>query len=237
MGSLGAKKTQSGFAFYMTNTEIAEFAKNKYNMTVPEKVLDKIGADKIVGGLILSEDLFKELPEDVVKQAGISFITKDQGSKAYASMQVVDGTLQINPKLYDDNLFKSYASDVAGKWHPDNTTADSIIVHEIAHRLDWLMHQKEYSNYYDRVIAWNSRELAKNVVLQAISNAKATTGQGGKISEYMNSISGYAASKKGGKYQYHETIAEGIADYVANKNNAKPLSKEIWKIVKSKLGG
>lgn len=239
MGSTGANKGSSGFAYYMSNDEIKDYAKDKYNMTIPDYVLNDIGADKIVGGLILSESLFSELPEEVVKKAGIKFKTEDQGNSAYASMQVITGALAINPKLFNDDLFKSYASDVDSHWHPDNTTSDSIIVHEIGHRLDWLMHEKEHGTgawgHYDAIVDWNGRKLAKSVVLDAIANAKKATGQTGKISEWMSSISNYAASKKNGSYQYHETIAEGIADYVSNKDNAKPLSKEIWKIVKAKL--
>ena len=52
---------------------------------------------------------------------------------------------------------------------------------------------------------------------------------------HMGDISGYAASKKNGKYQYHETIAEAVADYAQNFDKAKPLSKEIWKKLKAGL--
>ena len=37
-------------------------------------------------------------------------------------------------------------------------------------------------------------------------------------------------------WNLNETLAEAVADYVANGENAALLSREIWKVLKKELG-
>ena len=53
---------------------------------------------------------------------------------------------------------------------------------------------------------------------------------------FRASISSYAMAKDGtGNYIYDETIAEAFHDIYLNGNNAKPASRYIFAVLKSKL--
>lgn len=51
------------------------------------------------------------------------------------------GKVQVNPNWFDDwdKVQRSYAKDVRNMWHPEGTTAESIIVHELGHAIDGLL--------------------------------------------------------------------------------------------------
>ena len=149
------------------------------------------------------------------------------------------GEMYLNTKYWvDKDIYKAYEWDVKNEWHPEGTTAEAIIAHEIGHRLEALFVGKKYGGVksLDSYLDWAGKDSAKQLIKDAITEAKKVTGiKGGSMVNWMNTISGYAASKKNGSYQYHETIAEAVADYAQNKDKAKPLSKEIWKKLKAGL--
>lgn len=52
-----------------------------------------------------------------------------------------NGLVQVNPNRYNnwDEISRSYEHDVLTSWHPDGTTAESIVTHEIGHAIDGLL--------------------------------------------------------------------------------------------------
>lgn len=51
------------------------------------------------------------------------------------------GKVQVNPKKYSNwrELVRHYEEDISSNWHPEGTTAESIVVHEIGHAIDGLL--------------------------------------------------------------------------------------------------
>lgn len=250
MGSVGAKQgggipvqppeepKQQGLNHDMKSAEVSQYAKDNLGIDIPEKVVGKIGRHKIINSLQLVEGLLNELPDSVRKDLDVKVGTATAHGNWYASMQASSGTMTLYTNHYNENLKKSYEWDVKQGWHPENTTADSIFTHELGHRLDYLFTEKKFgaSSLYAK---WDyaDQTTAKQLVQDAIKEVKNKYSYLNKsnMGFHMSTISGYAASKKNGKYQYHETIAEAVADYSQNKENAKPLSKEIWKRLKKGL--
>lgn len=248
MGSVGAKQGGSGGApqeepekkglnHSMKSAEVSQYAKDNLGINIQEKVIGKIGRHKMINSLQLVEDVLNELPESVKKDLGVSVGTQSSNGKWYAKMSGGTGTMWFNTNFFNDNVYKSYQWDVKQKWHPENTTADAIFAHEIGHRLETMAVEKIHGGKnLGMIFDYNDQITAKKIVKDSIEAVKKSTGtKTGSMSTWMNTISGYAASKKNGKYQYHETLAEAVADYAQNKNNAKPLSKEIWSRLKSQL--
>ena len=111
-----------------------------------------------------------------------------------------------------------------------NASPTSIGVHEAAHGVEWALIQanRKYVTDGQRVSAWNNCSEATNIVRVACDNLKRTPYGAGKSStELIRSISTYAMENDS------ETMAEAFADVYANKENAKPLSKEITRLTKS----
>ena len=125
--------------------------------------------------------------------------------------------------------------------NPRNSGIFGIGVHEMGHILERALIGKNKGHVED----WSSYNIyAENLVREAAANVQATpeskrriTNYEGKISfqkisidQLRRQISNYA------KTNYSEILAEAVCDYVTNGENARPLSKEIWKILKRELG-
>lgn len=83
----------------------------------------------------------------------------------------------------------------------------------------------------DRINAWNKNRFATKIVGEAARIVKKTeSGKGLKNNQLVEQISRYATKNRS------EALAEAVADYRANGNNAQPLSKAIWNILKRELG-
>ena len=52
-----------------------------------------------------------------------------------------NGKVQVNPTRYNvwQSIVRSYDNDVRDGWHPQGTTAESIVVHEMGHAIDGLL--------------------------------------------------------------------------------------------------
>lgn len=178
------------------------------------------------------EDIIKDFP-----QAASLFHElngNEHRKRAYASASYY-GMVQLNPDKYTsrDVVERSYQSDLMSKWHPAGTTADSIPVHEAGHILERALIDKNlgHQSYAFMVNAWNKHSEATRVIGEACKVLKRTPeGRGLKNNDFVARVSGYARENRS------ETLAECVADYHANRENAAPLSREVWKILKRELG-
>lgn len=154
------------------------------------------------------------------------------GGRAMASASL-NGKIFVNPSYFSDanSLEGIYAHSVKTGFHPEGSTARSITSHEAGHILEAHLVRLEYGYTNDAVAAWNKCKVATRIVGQASRNLKKTPeGKGTRIADQIKSVSGYATKNRS------ETLAECVADYISNGSNAKPLSKEVWGILKQKLG-
>lgn len=214
--------------------ELRQYMQDHYSVTV------HASADKVEFGVLRSvaaelESLMKEFPQATF---GIHELNGSENrSNAYASASLY-GKLQLNPQMMGDQakLDQSYEHDVRVKWHPDGTSSIHIASHEIGHLLEGAMvfkniRQADYYGTLDRISAWNKHRFATKVVSEAARAAKKTAaGKGLSNDQLVAQISRYATKNRS------EALAEAVADYRANGSRAKPLSQEIWKILKRELG-
>ena len=235
MGGRGGSSGRGNSAFDTKDIgELRQYMQDHYGVTVHGS------ADKVDFGVVRAaageiEALMKEFPQ---ASFGIHELNGSESrSNAYASASM-SGKLQLNPNLMGDpaKLDASYAHDVQTHWHPEGTTGAHISSHELGHLLESAMVFKNIrdASYYgtvDRINAWNKHRFATKVVGEAAKAVKKTAaGKGLTNDQLVSQISRYASTNRS------EAMAEAVADYRANGSRAKPLSQEIWKILKRELG-
>ena len=138
------------------------------------------------------------------------------------------GKISFNPAYYTDakNLQSMIMGNTTG-FHPKNTGIVEIGSHEMGHILELAL----INNHNGGVFAWSECTEAKKIVSEACKLAKKLPEGKGKVNATLKSeISGYAMQNAS------ECMAEGVADYIANKNNASVLSRMIWNLLKGELG-
>ena len=138
------------------------------------------------------------------------------------------GKISFNPAYYTDakNLQCMIMGNTTG-FHPKNTGIVEIGSHEMGHILELALINKHNGG----VLAWSECTEAKKIVSEACKLAKKLPEGKGKVNATLKrEISGYAMQNAS------ECMAEGVADYIANKNNASVLSRMIWILLKGELG-
>ena len=173
-------------------------------------------------------DLFYKYP---ALRESSSLRTVDENSNAYAYVYMGGDTVYINKKYFaNPDIEAKYANDVKQGYHPKGTTAADIVAHEYGHVAHNML-LKKYTNgstFLGRRV--NSQNDAVTILTQtATRNANKLTKRKLGINDWAKSISGYANSNK------HEMVAEAFADFYANGNKAKTISKEIMKLLRGEL--
>lgn len=217
--------------------ELADLMFNKYDIRVDTKSLAQADFDAVKKSAETIAKMKEEFPE---AEANFHELNGNENKgNAYASASYY-GLVQLNPNKYKDaqKIAQSYAADVKSKFHPDGTTSEHIVTHECGHILEKALIDKNISDSRGGIFdmakkadAWNKHKAASDVISRAAKNAKKTPeGKGKKIGGLIGEVSRYATKNRS------ETLAECVADYVANGSNAKLLSREVWKVLKSELG-
>lgn len=195
--------------------------KNKYkiDMDASVKSLDFESIKEGMQGIELVMDEFPQAQKSLVK------ISTDKSGVMCASY---NGTINFNPSYYTDRTKAVNASQSTGGFHPKGSNVVSTGSHEMGHILEKALIDKDTGGGITGRRAWGDCTYAKAVVSEACKTAKKMTGK--KYGELKGDISGYA------KQDASECLAEAVADYITNGENASLLSKEIWKILKKELG-
>lgn len=138
------------------------------------------------------------------------------------------------------DIEQKYKADVIFGFHPEGTTYENIVTHEAGHILERALIEKAHPHQDGRspleeehvkASEWDNYTQSKQLISEACKAAKKTPDGKGKTNrKLIESVSGYAKKNSG------EALAECVADYVANRSKAKPLSKEVWKLLKDRLG-
>lgn len=218
MGGRGARSRRNGFSGggtdgrVPTNTEPFKYARLGDNRQFGYEI-DKLGKDMI--------DEFPALNDTEV-------LLYTSNSNVYALGG--DGTVYLNRKHFaKGNLESTYANDVNAGFHPKGTTAVDIVAHEYGHVAHGIIEGK-YNNG-DKLLGQTVRggNVPDIIVETAARNLNRQTGSNMLAGEWAKTISRYANSNP------REMIAEAFADYNANKNRAKPISREIIRLMKGEL--
>lgn len=202
--------------------ELSDLFYQKYNISIDSsvKVLD---FDSVKEGLSGVAKVLDEFPQ--AQQSLNRISTKKSGIMCAE----YSGTINFNPYYYNTRATAVSASSSSSGFHPKGNNVISTGAHEAGHILEKALIDKSGATI--GIIQWTDCTYAKALVKDACKAAKKLPEGKGKLnSQLKNEISGYA------KTDDSECVAEAVADYVLNGQNASILSKEIWKILKKELG-
>lgn len=217
-----------------------EYLKNKYGWNYDDKMtqMDFRAVSAIANA---ADVIYNEFPNfDMVKAVKeMPALYADAPAGALAN-----GELYYNvDKHYNDwdTYSREYALNVAIGYRPRGTTAEHDTIHELAHMLTYQVARRMYQNDSDYVAAINRGEPSGIIAIAALAshgqnNLRGMLDNNYSVEDDIKGISEYAfkSYKRGGRI-YNEVVAEAVADYVANRNLANPLSKEIWNQLKKQL--
>lgn len=191
---------------------------------------------------ILSK-MYKDIPV-IPKNMTVEFkdFSKDskideEYKKTWAlSARNYDGAIYFNTnnlKNYDDAI-KEYDKSIKSGQYIKGTTPASILAHEIGHKVEYAIAQKNGVDVSDLP----KHQTARSIVTEAFKSLP--DGMFKDMQSARNSISLYAGSShslfsKNDTPDYEETFAEALSDYYTNGNNANEFSKAIVKTMKERI--
>lgn len=183
--------------------------------------------EDVVKNAVLVTARYKEEFPDLKNQKPIELKTSTaRSSYAFQTSNAIDGDKGISLAQAMKNkqlVNQHYENDVKRNFHPEGTTANDIVAHEMGHALVSRIVHKSYDTPTARMADMKTGKTSANIVKSSYDKLKNKE----TISKEVSKISRYAMKNP------DETIAEACADVFANGNKAKPLSKEIWKTLKS----
>lgn len=201
---------------------LSKYFKKRHNIDI-DKSVQALDFESVKEGLTGVEKVINEFPQ---AQDSIFRISTDKHGVMSATY---DGIINFNPIYYKEREKAVYASRSTG-FHPKGNDVVSTGSHEMGHILEKAIIDKSGGGAFGK-IAWADCTYAKAILKDAQKSAKKTAaGKGKRNAELVSEISGYA------KTNASECLAEAVADYILNGDNAAVLSREIWKILKGELG-
>lgn len=114
--------------------------------------------------------------------------------------------------------------------HPEGTDYSSHIVRAFAAKLCYQLARNGEDSTQAQAAAIKSMKYPKQVVNEAVRSVKRLPQfKGMKTADIIRDVSTGAAANR------NATIMECVSDYAANRGNARPLSREVWRILKREL--
>lgn len=229
------KKSEPSAMDAQNVTELIDYMQQKYDFAMRERDLNKGDFEAVKEQVSAFEEILQEFPEAKSAFLRLSFdnpITmRDKDS--YAETNMENGLIKLNVAYFSSKplVEEFYNNDTLHKYHPQGTSSKHIMSHEAGHILERAMAMKYLpgpKNFAARADAFDSRRFADEIIRLAVNNI----GKSLKMSktDLRRQVSKYAMENMS------ETLAECVADYMANKSKARPLSKEVYKILKQELG-
>ena len=215
---------------------LSSYMMAQYGVSVDESVhaLDFPTVQQSMMGIEqVIEQVMEEFPQAQSALKGIST------SKSGVMSASFNGKINFNPNYYqkgDPQVAKTMVQGIKTGFHPANTGVLETGSHEMGHLLERALIEMSHPgvgalDQLYRAQAWSKCTEATSIISEACKMAKKTEAGKGLVNSQLKAmVSGYATKNNS------ECLAECVADYVANGENASILSKEVWKILKGKLG-
>lgn len=200
-----------------TYPDIDEFAKGLGY--VPSNSKESKGGSYID---LLSNNVTKQFVDKFGIQPNVSSVSVDANdfkglmSGAYAYIEPSDGSLHINPNVFNDE--ETFYNVVGGKiraYHP-NATPESLLAHEYGHSVSLEVDEQKI---IDNAVARYVEKYPKSAMDAFLPDYQYAA----------ESISHYAVTTE------HELFAEAFGDVYTNGDNAQELSKWIIEEVKRSI--
>lgn len=214
-----------------TFTDLQAYLQSKHHVKMDDSLnaLD-FQSIRAIGECV--DRLTQEFPKFSPALKVVDSMTKNTSTIAQAAIY---GTVTVNTKFYTarTTLENEAARGDRSGFHPAGTKADDFIAHELGHVMETALIYHNGRKWSE----WNKCTQATRVVGAAARALKKlpegkhpVTGKPYTIDQMIAQVSRYATHNRS------ETLAECVADYYRNGVNAKPLSREVWKILKQELG-
>ena len=178
---------------------------------------DTFTFDHIQSGYVGLSDTITEFPE---LKTYLASITAVRSGVACFSRNFNQPYIAFNPNYFTDRykLENTLRRCVDSGWWPKNSSPGSIMAHECAHALQYMIAGKEGKD---------PTKYCQYLVRRAITNVQKTGyGKGKTPAEMRSGICGQAGDRN-----TMETVSEAFADCFANGESANPLSIEIRRMV------
>lgn len=209
-----------------TNKELADYLRLRYGIDVHPD-FDQYDHETAKAYVQEISDLYDEFPS---LRGVMTLFGRNVPGAAYAGVSLTgELSMDLSKMRTLATAETLYNRDLAQGFHPQGTSAVSIISHEIGHLLEKAVLNKEHPSF--NTVLWMGHSAAQDVVSSAMDRAApGWRSSPDTYSRMVSDISKYAA------HDASETLAEAVSDYRANRGNAKPLSREIWRELKNRLG-
>lgn len=213
--------------------DLKEYMKQTYGIEIDDSV-GKLDFQSVREGVSGVEYVIEQFPQakDSFKTIG----TKKQGLMCAG----YDGDINFNPGYYQTRrsaLLNHGIGDgiTQSNLHPKGNNCFGSGCHEAGHILEKALIDK--INGGESLLGrlqWNDMSITKAIISDACKVVKKLSEcKGMTIGALKNQISRYAGEAS--KYSASETLAEAVCDVSLNGEDAAPLSKAIWDILKKEL--
>ena len=228
---------QAALTSAQSKQELQQAMQTTWNVKVDLASLRNVPTDSLRTALLGIDEVLREFPDMADYLTEVR--NKMPGRTGIAGASP-DGRIYLRESWWrsKSKVDNQARADARAKWHPANTTSAHYASHEVGHILTEAMIEAAHADVLGTVPHatyinalrndWRKGTTAKAIVDKAYAAVQAK-GHSGTRRDHVGRISGYA------KDNDMETIAEAVADCIANKGNARYLSQEIWRILKTDL--
>jgi SPP1 gp7 family putative phage head morphogenesis protein len=215
--------------------QLSKALQDQYGVNINSDVED-LDFDTVKTALLGVDKILKEFPKakSIFKGVGMT--------KAGIMSTSFDGDINFNSYYFEKGNPSAINAMLIGSANgkfPKNSSILTAGSHEAGHLLeraliehgDYSMYSGGYAETLMKGDDWDKFTYSKKVISEACKAAKKTpSGKGITNPRLKRQVSEYATQNDS------ECLAECVQDYVANGDKATVLSKEVWKILKERLG-
>ena len=241
--------TPTGLAAAQDFDAIAQHMADKHGIAVSPRLMQTVAVDTLRTACEGIEAVINEFP---AVKAYVNTLSDGATGSSIAQVNPA-GDIQINTSTYrtTGSLNATVQKNLRLKHHPAGTGGKEFTSHEVGHMLGLMLCEATVrAEIAKQVLAgqpapgrhairmaviadWNNNTTSDKFIARAVKNINQRAKRAGHSqttqAALISHVSGYAQTDTG------EALAECVADYVANGQNARRLSREVWRLLKKEL--
>ena len=244
-----APAAPTGLAAAQDFDAIAAHMATKHNIQVSPSLSAQISVETLRTACEGIEAVINEFP------AVAAYVKTVSGGARGSTIAAVNpnGDIILNPNTYrtTQTLNATVQKNLRTHYHPAGTGGKEFTSHEVGHMLGMMLCKiavraevakqvaaggtapSQHAIRMAEITDWNNNTTSDKFIARAVKNINNRAQRNGHTpttqAALVSHVSGYAKQDTG------ETIAECVADYIANGQNARRLSREVWRLLKKDL--